>query len=200
MFELNTKKIVFIRHGESEYNRDNKFYGWHNPDLTDLGRSQAERVAGIIKDYINPDIVICSDLKRAYNTAIPIANVFGKEPIKFEGLREVYNGDWEGVPYEEVKKKYPDEFERWLNGDKDFAFPSGENYYQLYERSRKVFDEQLAKCDSMILVAHYGTIECLLSGIFFGQPVSKSLFVPKNSSIIRFEYDGDRALLTDFNV
>ncbi len=200
MFHNKGKNIVFVRHGQSIYNEEGKFYGWSNPDLTDLGRKQAIELASKIKDFINPDIVISSDLKRAYNTALPIAEVFGLKPVCFEDLREIRNGDWEGIKVEDVKNLYPEKFQEFLNEPKTFTFPNGECYLEVYKRAKKVFDEQLELYDSIILVAHYGTIDALLSGIFFANPLSPNSFIARNSTIINFEIVDGKALLHYFNV
>ncbi len=200
MFHNKGKQIVFVRHGQSVYNQEYRFYGWSDPELTDLGREQASEAAAKIRDYITPDRVICSDLKRAYDTALPIARVFDLEPVKFEGLREIKNGDWEAIKVDDVKKKYPELFKQFLVEQKTFTFPNGENYFDVYKRARKVFDEQLELCDSMILVAHYGVIDSLLSGIFFGNPTSKNAFLARNAKIIKFEIVDGQAILHYFNV
>ncbi len=200
MKKRDIKKVVFIRHGQSEYNVENKFYGWHDPDLTDLGREQALEVAAKIADYIEPDAVLCSDLKRAVNTATPIAEKFGLEPIQLEAFREINVGDWEGMTYPEIKASYPEEIENWENSKKKFRFPSGENYIDLYERAKKELDLQLEKYDNIILVSHFGLIESLLSGIFFGNPISENGFHAENAKIIKFALKGERAVLYNFNM
>ncbi len=199
MFHNKGKEIVFVRHGQSVYNLEYRFYGWSDPELTDLGREQAEEAAAKIRDFITPDRIICSDLKRAYDTALPIAKVFDLEPIKFEGLREIKNGDWEATKVEDVKKQYPELFQQFLVEQKAFTFPNGENYFDVYKRAKKVFDEQLALSDSMILVAHYGVIDALLSGIFFDNPVSKNGFLARNAKIIKFDIVNGQAILQYFN-
>ncbi len=199
MFHDKGKEIVFVRHGQSVYNLEYRFYGWSDPELTDLGREQAEEAAKKIRDFINPDRIICSDLKRAYDTALPIAKVFDLEPIKFEGLREIRNGDWEATRVDDVKKQYPELFKQFLVEQKEFTFPNGENYFDVYKRAKKVFDEQLELSNSMILVAHYGVIDALLSGIFFGNPVSKNGFLARNAKIIKFDIVNGQAILQYFN-
>lgn len=199
MFNDRGKQVVFVRHGQSVYNQEYRFYGWSDPELTDLGMEQAAEVSEKIRQYIKPDKIICSDLKRAYDTALPIAEVFGLEPIKFEGLREIKNGDWEAMKVQDVQKDHPELFKQFLQEQKSFTFPNGENYFDVYKRSRKVFDEQLEDSDAMVLVAHYGVIDALLSGIFFGNPVSKNAFLARNASIIKFEMLEDQAVLHYFN-
>lgn len=194
------KQIVFVRHGQSEYNVAHKFYGWHDPDLTDLGRQQAAEVAAKIQDFIEPEIVICSDLKRAVNTANPIAEKFGMEPVQFKSLREINHGEWEGLTLEEIENEHTEEAGIWAENPKLYRFPNGENYVDAYARARKTLDSQLRKHDKLILVAHYGTIDSLLSGIFFGDPVSDNAFCAYNASIIKFALIDGEAVLYYFNV
>ncbi len=200
MFRDIGKKLVFVRHGQSVYNVERRFYGWEDCDLTDLGRKQALEVASKIKEYIEPDIIISSDLKRAYETAKPIAKVFDMEVHKFKELREVYVGSWEGKKVEELEKNEPEALDRFVIEQKKFQFPDGESYYDVYKRARKKLDEVLENNNSVIMVAHYGIIDALLSGIFFDDPASSNCFVAENSSIIYFELLGDQAILHKFNV
>lgn len=196
----NVKQIVFIRHGQSEYNVKNKFYGWHDPDLTDLGRKQALELSERITKYIDPEVILCSDLKRAVNTAIPIAKKFGKKPVIYKEFREINHGDWEGMTFDEIKTEFPDEAGIWIENSKIFRYPNGENYIDTYNRAKKILDKELKKYDSLILVAHFGTIDSLLSGIFFGEPVSENGFKADNATVIKFEIIDGKAILYNFNL
>ena len=62
-------KTVWVRHGQSEYNAENRSTGWHDPDLTELGIRQAMDTAKELKKYQFIAEIHCSDLRRSFYTA-----------------------------------------------------------------------------------------------------------------------------------
>lgn len=119
--------ILVIRHGQSVANLEDKFAGFSDFDLTDLGRRQAELVADYIKERYKVDAVYASDLLRAYNTALPTAHAFSLEVSKREPLREVYAGRWEGMTYSDINKTERECFSLWTNDYINAYCPEGES-------------------------------------------------------------------------
>ena len=118
--------LLVIRHGQSVANLEDKFAGFSDFDLTDLGRKQAELAAAYIKEHYKVDAVYASDLLRAYNTALPTARAFGLEINKSEALREVYAGRWEGVKYADINKAEGEIFSKWFRDYVNAYCPEGE--------------------------------------------------------------------------
>ena len=127
-------QLLVIRHGESVANKEDKFAGISDFDLTERGRKQAELAAKYIKEHFTVDAVYASDLLRAYNTALPTAHAFGLEVNKSEGLREIYAGRWEGVTYEDIMKTDGAAFSLWSTDYKNAYCPEGESVVQVNER------------------------------------------------------------------
>lgn len=117
-------KLLFVRHGQSVANENGFFAGHTDVALTALGLRQAEELkAYLIKNY-DIDCVYSSDLLRACQTVNPIANTLNLNIIKESGLREVYGGKWEGLSIEDIKNRYPDDYDRWKN-DIGLSRPTG---------------------------------------------------------------------------
>lgn len=95
--------LYFVRHGQSEGNLQDLFCGHTDAPLTDLGRRQARGVASYF-DSIHVDAIYASDLIRAYDTALPLSEKKGISIMKSEGLREIFAGQWEGMPFPELLK------------------------------------------------------------------------------------------------
>ena len=103
--EKEMTKIYLIRHGETEFNANGVISGQIETDLTELGRRQAVEGAFNLKNEgVFFDVILCSTLKRAKDTAKIMANVL-KAPVVFDdGLKEFNNGIYEGVKIEDMQK------------------------------------------------------------------------------------------------
>ena len=126
-------KLIFIRHGESEGNRQNVFNGHSDFELTELGMKQAERTAQYLDTY-KIDAIYSSDLKRAFQTASAVAKRKNLEIIKDSNLREIYGGKFESVLYQSLQDIYPEEFYLWKNDMGNSRCPGGESVRELLER------------------------------------------------------------------
>ncbi len=125
--------LIFVRHGQSEGNLKRNFLGHTDRDLTDLGRSQAEKTAEFLKDR-KIDVIYSSDLMRAFNTSQPLAKIKGLRVIKNENLREIYAGLWEDVNIQTIKETYSKTFEIWQNNIGRATLDEGESVLHLQER------------------------------------------------------------------
>lgn len=98
-------RVLLIRHGESEWNADGRWQGQADPPLTDLGRLQAlhaSRKLGAV------DAIVASDLQRAADTAMIIANELGAGPLVLDvDLRERHAGEWQGLTRADIDRAWP---------------------------------------------------------------------------------------------
>ncbi len=98
-------RVLLIRHGQSEWNASGRWQGQADPPLTDLGRHQAHHAArnlGVV------DAIVASDLQRATETAMIIAEELGVGPLVIEpGLRERDAGEWSGLTRAEIDRDWP---------------------------------------------------------------------------------------------
>lgn len=125
--------VIFVRHGQSEFNLARRFTGRTDVGLTELGRKQAESTAKELQKY-HVTRIYSSPLKRALETAKPAAKLLGLEICPEPGLCEIDAGEWEGLPFETIEAKYPAEFAH-LHGDRSLLqLPGGESMRQLYDR------------------------------------------------------------------
>jgi broad specificity phosphatase PhoE len=137
--------IAFVRHGETPPNRAGLLLGRSDVALTDEGRAQAQRVAGALAG-LGVERVFTSPLRRACDTAAPIAAACGQAVEVDERLVEVDYGEWEGRPLTDLA---PDVVERWQR-DGGFAPPAGESLEVVDGRIASFCDEWL---DDRIVVA-----------------------------------------------
>ena len=98
-------KLIFVRHGQSTYNLENRFTGWRDPPLTETGEKQALNIVEELNEYII-DLIYCSTLLRAKQTALIIQNnhkQISNEIIYDSSLNERNYGNWSGKNKEEIK-------------------------------------------------------------------------------------------------
>lgn len=105
------KKLYFIRHGESVYNRAGKFAGSSDPELTDTGHEQARQAGRQAKaNNLSFDVILSSPLQRAHHTAIHIAEALEyphDQIILYELLKERHYGELEGASnISDLSKRY----------------------------------------------------------------------------------------------
>lgn len=136
-------QLVLVRHGESEGNRDGAFAGHSPSPLTPRGRAQAARVAEALAAPA-PDAVYVSDLRRALDTAAPLAARLGLPLIAREALRERDMGAWVGRTFKDLEAHEPDEWRRLVDRDPDHRPPGGESHRACGARVGAALDEILA--------------------------------------------------------
>jgi broad specificity phosphatase PhoE len=124
---------LLIRHGEAEGNRERRLIGQTDVALSDLGRQQAEALADRLVD-LPITAFISSDLQRAYDTVDVAATRLGMTVRPETRLREINNGEWNGLLPDEVAAAYPDMWQRYRDGE-DVPRPGGERWVDVQRRS-----------------------------------------------------------------
>jgi broad specificity phosphatase PhoE len=127
-------KIIFVRHGQTVFNKESRYQGHTDAELSDLGRAQAERVADFLANK-KLDAVYSSDLSRAADTAWSIASRHGFSVVIDPALRECGFGDWEGLTVTEIREKYPQLYADYRRDSITYRAPGGERLENLQSRT-----------------------------------------------------------------
>lgn len=162
-------RLIVVRHGESEANKSDRFAGSWDVKLTDLGKRQAQMVAEFLKDY-NIDRIYSSDLTRAYETSLPIAESHGLTVEKEPGIREIHGGVWEEMRYVDIKDIHADDYNVWLTDIGNAVCTDGESVAELAERIEKTVRRIVAENDGKtVCIVCHGTpvrvLGCLWRGV-----------------------------------
>lgn len=153
--------LVLIRHGESQWNLENRFTGWIDIPLTDKGREEARRGAELIKG-IKFDKAYTSVLDRAIETLDIILKVIGQEKIPIEkdqALNERHYGELQGLNKAETAKKFGDKQVHIWRRSYDVAPPGGESLKDTAARTLPYFKKKIVpdlKAGKNILVSAHG--------------------------------------------
>ncbi len=149
-------RLVLVRHGQAEGNREHRFIGQTDVPLTALGHHQAEATGLRLRDA-NIDRILSSDLARAYDTAAAIAAESGHQVAVDRRLREIHNGEWAGRTPDEIAAGWPDLWNRYRGGE-DVPRPGGEQWADVRERTIRTLEPLLADDGVTIVVSHAGPI------------------------------------------
>ncbi|MBE6529399.1 MAG: histidine phosphatase family protein [Ruminococcaceae bacterium] len=183
--------VIFIRHGQSECNLERRFAGQIDAKLTDLGIKQAESTAKVLARYPITRIY-ASPLSRAMNTAKPTAELLGLEIHPEQGLCEISAGEWEGLSFDTIAERYPEEFAH-LQGDRSLLrLPGGETMRELYDRVTTCVDRLAAENQGgcIALFSHSMPLRSMVCR-WTGAPFSEigNIRGGPNASITIAEYD-----------
>ncbi|CAN5493284.1 histidine phosphatase family protein [soil metagenome] len=145
-----------VRHGETEWNATKRAQGQADVPLNHLGRLQAQEAAAQL-DGVNLAGVYSSDLSRAVDTAEPIARLQGLEVVTDPAFREIDQGEWEGLPLDEIRSRWPD---LWGPARHYVQRPGGESPEQVQKRALEGVARVIERHprESVAIVSHGGTI------------------------------------------
>jgi probable phosphoglycerate mutase len=153
--------IYLIRHGETILTPMRKFSGIGalDPELTDIGLAQAERVAQEVAK-LKPEVLVASPLQRTRQTAEAIARTTGLEIEFDDSWYELSFGSWDGKAIEEVRAESPDEYQGWLNSS-SYRPGGGESYDEAALRIDAALDNLVAQYPGkrVVVVTHNGVIK-----------------------------------------
>lgn len=188
-------RFFLVRHGETIWNRQRKYQGQSDVTLTDEGRTQARILSERLKGE-QIDVIYASDLSRTVETAEIIAKHHGRKVLTAPLMRELSFGIWEGMTYDEIIQKWPQEYKEWQDDPYNKKPPEGETLSELCERVSKFLMETAKKHpDSRILVvSHAGPIRAILSVLLNLRQDFFWKFKISNTSITIIEYDGQKEL------
>lgn len=178
------RKIYLVRHGADD---ETIRGGWSEHPLTDEGFAQAERLAEYAEWNLNVNQLYSSDLRRAMQTAEPVAQRLGLPIIPAPEFRETNNGELAGMKHELACQRYPGLY--WNTLDWEQSYPGGESPKNFYERVKAGWEELQKQEGDTMLVTHGGVINVILS-IISGLPYSnkRHRWKIKNAQIITLTY------------
>jgi 2,3-bisphosphoglycerate-dependent phosphoglycerate mutase len=192
-------RVFVARHGETEWNREGRWQGQGGPGLNETGRVQARALAMRLS-ALHVDALYSSDLARARETAQIVATATGLEPVLDPGLREVDVGDWRGLTRDEVSRRDPDGYRRWLGGEA--GWNGGETYEEMHARVVAAVERLVAASAAgrIAVISHGGAVRALAAHAV-GLPKHDRLRIEgaRNCSLTTVDYQQVSARLVGYN-
>lgn len=154
-------ELYLIRHGETIWNQEGKYYGYSDVALAPTGLMQAQNLGSYFKN-IEFDKVISSPLIRAVGTARELTN---QEILTDSRLMEQNFGLFEGKTYKELQKEYPEELDLWNQDWQGYCIPQGESFAMVRERVEDFAKDLWKEQGKILLTAHKGTFGHLMAAL-----------------------------------
>ena len=187
-------RLLLVRHGETEWNRESRFQGQIDIPLNENGRAQAAQAREFLKE-IPIDGAISSSMMRPKETAEIILQHHSEVSLAVtEGLWEISHGQWEGKFEHEIKADYPGMLEAWQTQPETVQMPDGENLQDVWNRVVKSWKEIVAQYSqqetpkTILVVAHDAVNKAILCHVTGLGPEAFWQFKQGNGAVSVIDY------------
>ncbi|MFH0914690.1 MAG: histidine phosphatase family protein [Chloroflexota bacterium] len=192
-------EIILVRHGETEWNVAEIFRGRLDIALNETGLRQAELLARELSGW-KLAAVYSSPLKRALQTAEPIARYHELVVKTSPGLTDLNFGEWQGRAREEVKNKYPQIYTEWIESPHKVRVPGGESLDEVRERATRLVEEVVAQHQGTVVLVSHRVITKVLICALLGLDNSRFWNIRHdNCGVTIFDYRKGRFILNRHN-
>ncbi|WP_008307816.1 histidine phosphatase family protein [Leptolyngbya sp. PCC 6406] len=189
-------RLLLVRHGETEWNRQGRFQGQIDIPLNENGKAQGEKAADFLKD-VHLDAAATSPLSRPKETAeIILRHHPGVALEDVADLKEIGHGEWEGLYESEIEAGYPGLLTQWQSAPETVQMPGegGENLEQVWDRSVAAWQSIVAKYSggdvpkTVLVTAHDAVNKAILCHIVGLGPESFWKFKQGNGAVSVIDY------------
>lgn len=188
---MSRTRLILVRHGETAWNAETRIQGHLDSPLNDEGLAQAlllgERLGREPFDHF-----YCSDLGRARQTAQPIADRSGRQPVLEPRLRERRLGIFQGLTSVQCEQQHPQDYARFHGRDPEYAVPGGESLREVLARVSALMEEWATRHagQRVLAVTHGGILDAAYRHAN-GMPLERRRDFPVyNASVNCIEHDG----------
>jgi alpha-ribazole phosphatase len=155
-------ELFLIRHGQTDFSRENRFCGSIDPPLNEVGLRMADAF-GAHYGKRKWDAIYASPRLRTRQTADALAHRIQRDVLVDTGLAEIAYGDWEGLRHEDVQEQWPEAYAYWASDPASRGTPGGETAFQVAARAAPVIERVKREhpVGRVLLVSHKATIRIL---------------------------------------
>ncbi len=194
-------QIILVRHGQTEWNRIERFRGRADVPLNETGQAQAEATGRRVAAKWRPVAVYSSPLSRAVKTAEAIAKHFDLAVQAYPGLADIDYGAWQGLSPEEARQRWPEMVDIWYNQPHLARIPEGETLDDLRQRAMEAVRDLAAyhAGETIVLVGHTVINRIILLAVL-GLGNERFWRIRQDTCAINvFEAEGDDFTLVSMN-
>jgi len=158
-------ELIFIRHPQTNWNKEQKYLGRADIALNHQGKKQAKSISNYLRKK-NISAIYSSDLRRAYQTASIITKEHSLSIRKDARLNEIDFGNWEGMTFNQIQRKYPQLAKKYLSHPLKTKIPDGESFLKFRSRVNKALKEILAReKGKVVIISHAGVNRIIICSL-----------------------------------
>jgi len=185
---MSTVRLV-VRPGETEFDGQSRLQGSLNLPLTEVGQQQVKQIIAELRLEQPFDVIYASTTEPAATTAQSIGDALGVPVRIMDGLANLHQGLWQGMPLEEIRRKHPRVYKQWEELPESVCAPDGEECDEAFDRVQQSLKKPLKRDESFVVVAPE-PIATLISSLLRGEsaqltgPISRAGLLPQIERIL----------------
>ena len=193
-------KLILVRHALTVDNQKSRLSGHIDSSISEEGKEQIDKITNYLKDF-DIDKIYTTTSSRTKDTVKKLSELKSIEIIEKESLKEISFGDFEGLTFDEIKDKYPKEFQDMIEKGYEYKYPNGESLIDSYNRVCIELDNIISNNDdrTILICSHGGTIRNIITYLISNSYKYHWNFKIDNGSVTILEVQDGFTVITALN-
>nr|WP_317333852.1 histidine phosphatase family protein [uncultured Romboutsia sp.] len=193
-------KLILVRHALTVDNQRSRLSGHIDSSVSEEGKEQIDKITNYLKDF-DIDKIYTTTSSRTKDTVKKLSELKSIEIIEKESLKEISFGDFEGLTFDEIKDKYPKEFQDMIQKGYEYKYPNGESLIDSYNRVCIELDNIIYNNDNrtILICSHGGTIRNIITYLISNSYKYHWNFKIDNGSVTILEVQDGFTVITAMN-
>ena len=193
-------KLILVRHALTVDNQKSRLSGHIDSSISEEGKEQIDKITNYLKDF-DIDKIYTTTSSRTKDTVKKLSELKSIEIIEKESLKEISFGDFEGLTFDEIKDKYPKEFQDMIEKGYEYKYPNGESLIDSYNRVCIELDNIISNNDNrtILICSHGGTIRNIITYLISNSYKYHWNFKIDNGSVTILEVQDGFTVITAIN-
>lgn len=193
-------KLILVRHALTVDNQKSRLSGHIDSSISEEGKEQIDKIINYLKDFYI-DKIYTTTSSRTKDTVKKLSELKSIEIIEKESLKEISFGDFEGLTFDEIKDKYPKEFQDMIEKGYEYKYPNGESLIDSYNRVCIELDNIISNNDNrtILICSHGGTIRNIITYLISNSYKYHWNFKIDNGSVTILEVQDGFTVITAMN-
>lgn len=193
-------KLILVRHALTVDNQKSRLSGHIDSSISEEGKEQIDKITNYLKDF-DIDKIYTTTSSRTKDTVKKLSELKSIEIIEKESLKEISFGDFEGLTFDEIKDKYPKEFQDMIKKGYEYKYPNGESLIDSYNRVCIELDNIISNNDdrTILICSHGGTIRNIITYLISNSYKYHWNFKIDNGSVTILEVQDGFTVITAMN-
>ena len=193
-------KLILVRHALTIDNQKSRLSGHIDSSISEEGKEQIDKLTNYLKDF-DIDKIYTTTSSRTKSTVKKLSELKSIEIIERESLKEISFGNFEGLTFDEIKNKYPEEFQDMIQKGYEYKYPNGESLIDSYNRVCIELDNIISNNDdrTILICSHGGTIRNIITYLISNSYKYHWNFKIDNGSVTILEVQDGFTVITAMN-